>query len=73
MSESVYVKIPVIFTSGQSSKNTIKNLVDRKIKLNITAIFEISQVKEILRMLKDSNALLSIFSGRIFDIGLDAA
>ena len=73
MSESVYVKIPVIFTSGQSSKNTTKNLVDRKIKLNITAIFEISQVEEILRMLKDSNAILSIFSGRIFDIGLDAA
>jgi len=72
LSNNVYVKIPVIFTSGQSSKKTIQNLVDKNIKLNITAIFEKSQVKEILPILKDSKAILSIFSGRIFDIGLDA-
>ena len=46
--------------------------MEKNIKLNITAIFEISQVKEILPILKDSKAILSIFSGRIFDIGLDA-
>ena len=72
LGNSVYVKIPVIFTSDQSSKKTIKNLVNKNIKLNITAIFEISQVKEILPILKSSKAILSIFSGRIFDIGLDA-
>jgi len=72
LDKSIYVKIPVIFTSGQSSKKTIKSLVDRNIKLNITAIFEISQVREILPILKNSKAILSIFSGRIFDIGLDA-
>ena len=72
LGNSIYVKIPVIFTSGQSSKKTIKSLVEKNIKLNITAIFEISQVKEILPILKDSKAILSIFSGRIFDIGLDA-
>jgi transaldolase len=72
LGNSIYVKIPVIFTSGQSSKKTIKSLVEKNIKLNITAIFEISQVKEILLILKDSKAILSIFSGRIFDIGLDA-
>jgi len=32
-----------------------------------------SQVREILPILRNSNAILSIFSGRIFDIGLDAA
>ena len=31
------------------------------------------QVREILPILRNSNAILSIFSGRIFDIGLDAA
>ena len=72
LGNSIYVKIPIIFTSGQSSKKTIKSLVEKNIKLNITAIFEISQVKEILPILKDSKAILSIFSGRIFDIGLDA-
>ena len=51
LGNSIYVKIPVIFTSGQSSKKTIKSLVEKNIKLNITAIFEISQVKEILPIL----------------------
>ena len=72
LGNSIYVKIPVIFTSGQSRRKTIKSLVDRNIKLNITAIFKISQVREILPILKNSKAILSIFSGRIFDIGLDA-
>ena len=68
LGNSIYVKIPVIFTSGQSSKKTIKSLVEKNIKLNITAIFEIFQVKEILPILKNSKAILSIFSGRIFDM-----
>ena len=72
LGNNIYVKIPVIFTSGQSSRKTIKNLADQNIKLNITAIFELSQVKRILPILKDSKAILSVFSGRIFDIGLDA-
>ena len=73
LGNNIYVKIPVIFTSGQSSRKTIKNLADQNIKLNITAILDMSQVREILPILRNSNAILSIFSGRIFDIGLDAA
>jgi len=73
LSNSIYVKIPIIFTSGQSSKKTINSLVVKNIKLNVTAIFEISQVKQILPILKNSKAILSIFSGRIYDSGLDAA
>ena len=61
LDKSIYVKIPLIFTSGQSSKKTIKSLVEKNIKLNITAIFEISQVKEILPILKDSPIAFGCF------------
>ena len=73
LSESLYVKIPIIFTNGDSSEKTIKHLSESNIKLNITAIFEMSQIKKILPLIKDSKAILSVFSGRLFDIGLDAS
>ena len=50
----------------------IEKLTKENIKLNITAIFTLEQVKEVLSYLKNSKSILSIFSGRIYDIGLDA-
>ena len=70
--ENVYVKIPITNTSGESTLNVIKALVDVGIKLNITAIFTKTQVEEILPLLSKTESIISIFSGRIFDIGLDA-
>lgn len=72
LGKNVYVKIPIIFTNGKSTKNLIKKLIDENIKLNITAIFSLNQIKEILPHLKNSKTILSIFSGRIFDIGMNA-
>ena len=51
----------------------IKKLSDEDIKLNITAIFTLEQIEEIINEIKNSKHILSIFSGRIFDIGLDAS
>jgi len=73
LSSNIYIKIPITFTNGASTVKLISSLANEKIKLNITAIFTIGQVKEILPVLKNSNSILSIFSGRIYDIGLDAA
>ena len=64
--------IPITFTNGSSTKNLISELVKEEIKLNITAIFTLDQIKEIIEVVKDSNSILSIFSGRIYDIGLNA-
>ncbi len=72
LSSNVYVKIPIMFTNGNSTVDVIKELASEKIKLNITAIFLIDQIKEILPHLKDSEAILSIFAGRLFDSGFDA-
>lgn len=73
LSKNLYIKIPITFTNGLSTIKLINSLANENIKLNITAIFTIEQIKEILPTLKNSNSILSIFSGRIYDIGLDAA
>lgn len=71
-SENIYVKIPVVNTKGEFNKNVINTLSKENVKLNITAVFTIDQVKDILENLeKDSNAIISIFAGRIADTGVD--
>lgn len=72
LSENVYVKVPVVNTKGEFNGNIIKTLADEKVKLNITAIFTINQVKDVLSVLnKDTPAIISIFAGRIADAGAD--
>ncbi|WP_304576267.1 transaldolase [Romboutsia ilealis] len=71
-SENIYVKIPVVNTKGKFNKNVINILSKENIKLNITAVFTIEQVKDILENLeKDSHVIISIFAGRIADTGVD--
>lgn len=71
-SENVYVKVPVVNTKGEFNGNVIKTLADENVKLNITAIFTFNQVKDVLNVLnKDSEAIISIFAGRIADAGVD--
>ena len=66
--KNVYVKIPIVNSKGKTTVSLIKQLVNSKIKLNITAVFTISQVKQILKNInKDSDLIISIFSGRIAD------
>ena len=72
LGENVYVKIPITNTSGESTLSVLQALVDEEIKLNVTAIFTKTQVEEILPSLSRTESIISIFSGRIFDIGLDA-
>ena len=70
---NIRVKIPICYSNGKSTKKLIKDLNDLKIKMNITAIFTIKQIRSILPILKKTNTILSIFSGRLYDIGIDAA
>ena len=72
LNKNVYVKIPITYTNGNSTKNLIKKLSGEGILLNITAIFTLDQVKEISSSLEDKRHILSIFSGRLYDIGVDA-
>lgn len=70
--ENVYVKIPVINTKGESTAKVIRQLSQRGVKLNVTAIFTIDQVKEVADNLQSNvPSIISIFAGRIADTGRD--
>lgn len=69
---SVYVKIPITNSKGESSVPLIQKLTKENIKLNITAIFTIDQVRQTCEALKGgSSAFISVFAGRIADTGVD--
>ena len=72
LSNNSWVKIPITFTNGQSTINVINKIKDH-VKLNITAIFTIDQIKTILDDISSTKSILSIFGGRLYDIGVDAA
>ena len=70
--ENVFVKIPITNTKGVSSQHLIKKLTDANIKVNVTAILTIEQVKEIIEVLNPNvPSYISIFAGRIADTGID--
>ena len=70
--KNVYVKIPVINSRGLFSGKVIKTLSNKNIKLNITAVYTLEQVKKIIKNInKDSKTIISIFSGRMADVGKD--
>jgi len=70
--KNIYVKIPVVNTKGNFSGKTIKRLSDKGLKLNITAVYTVAQVKKIIRCVnKNSYTIISIFSGRMADVGKD--
>ena len=71
-SKNLYVKIPIVNTRGLILNKIIKKLNYEKIKLNITAVFTLSQLKKIkLSINKKTPVIISIFSGRIADNGID--
>ena len=70
--DNVYVKIPVTNTKKESSKELIKRLGEKKVKLNITAIMTLDQVKTVLSVLDNKvPSIISVFAGRIADTGRD--
>lgn len=72
LGDNVYVKIPVTYTDGNYTTKVIQHLTEEEIKMNITAIFTIDQIKEVLGPLRETENIISVFAGRLYDIGLDA-
>ena len=69
---NVYVKIPVINSKGKFMGKLIKELNNKNIKLNITAVYSFEQTKKILDCInKKSKVIISIFAGRAGDTGKD--
>ena len=70
--ENVYVKIPITNTKKESTCSLIKELSDKGVKVNVTAIMTIEQVKNVVDNLNpDVPAYVSVFAGRIADTGID--
>jgi len=69
---NVYVKIPVTNTKGESQADLIRRLVASGVKLNVTALLPLDQVRIISTALADGPpAYISVFAGRIADTGFD--
>jgi transaldolase len=69
---NVNVKIPITNTKGQPALKLIRSLFDKKMKLNITALFTEEQLKGLREILRpEDDAIVSIFAGRIADTGVD--
>lgn len=69
---NVYVKIPVTNTSGESTERIIKELSAEGIRLNVTAILTLEQVRTVVAALSPKTpAIVSVFAGRMADTGRD--
>ena len=70
--KNVYVKIPVVNSKGIFMGKVIKELSEKGIKLNITAVYTFEQTKKIYNKLnKKTKSIISIFAGRMADKGKD--
>ena len=70
--ENVYVKIPVTNTRREPAYDLVRRLSKDGIKLNITAIMTIDQVRNVVDAVKDgAPSCVSVFAGRIADTGRD--
>jgi transaldolase len=70
--DNVYVKIPVTTTSGEPMAPLVRELSDRGVKVNVTALFTTAQVELITAAVKDgAPSYISVFAGRIADAGIE--
>jgi transaldolase len=69
---NVYVKIPVTNTRREPSYELVRKLANRKVKINVTAIMTLAQVKDVAAALDPATpSYVSVFAGRIADTGRD--
>lgn len=69
---NVYVKIPITNTKGESTCSLVRRLAGSGIKVNVTAIMTLAQVRDVVLNLEpEVPANVSVFAGRIADTGID--
>jgi transaldolase len=70
--ENVVVKIPVTNTHGQPSSKLLKRLSRMNVKVNVTALTTLEQVKDVSASLAGGpSSYVSVFAGRVADTGRD--
>ncbi len=69
---NVYVKVPVTNTRREPTYDLVHRLSHRGIKVNITALMTLNQVREVASCIADgAPCTVSVFAGRIADTGRD--
>lgn len=70
--QNIYVKIPVTNTKREVCYDLVKRLSAKKVKLNVTALMTLDQVRDVVASL-DPNvpSYVSVFAGRVADTGHD--
>ena len=70
--ENVYAKIPITNTKRESALPLIQELAAEGVKLNVTALLTLDQVKGVAGALNpEVPSVVSVFAGRIADTGVD--
>ena len=70
--EHVYVKIPITNTQRVPSYELIRKLASSGVKVNVTALMTLEQVRDIAQVLSPGvPSYVSVFAGRIADTGRD--
>ena len=70
--DNVYAKIPVSNTRQEPAYALVKRLADRGVKVNVTAMMTLAQVRDVAAALNPEVAsYVSVFAGRIADTGRD--
>lgn len=70
--DNVYVKIPVTNTKQETCYSLIKKLAAKNVKINVTAIMTLEQVRDVVVSLDpEVPSYVSVFAGRIADTGHD--
>lgn len=69
---NVFVKIPIQNSKGESSVPLIQKLSHLGVNINVTAIFTLEQVEDVVQVVSPkAKTIVSIFAGRLADIGVD--
>jgi transaldolase len=72
--QNVYVKIPITNTRRESSVPLIRELIQEGVRVNVTAILTLGQVRLVSEaLLPTVPSVVSVFAGRIADTGRDPA
>jgi transaldolase len=70
--DNVYVKIPITNTRGDSALPLVRELAQEGVKINVTAMLTLEQVRGVSEALcRSVPAIASMFAGRIADTGVD--
>lgn len=70
--DNVFVKIPIVTTDGESTIPLIEKLSANQVRLNVTAVYTLDQVKAITEAVTEGvPTYVSVFAGRIADTGVD--